>query len=244
MATRLHVDAALAVGQTLTLPDGAFRHWVQVLRAKPGDQARLFNGHDDYEYRATLTEVNRREACVRIDAVDTVQRESRLSLMLAQAVSKGDRMDYTLQKAVELGVSRIQPLISERSVVKLDAERWDKKLEHWQGVIASACEQSGRVRLPTLLPVQKLGAWLAEPTTESTMLKLTLAPTASAALRDLAPPSAACLLIGPEGGLSDGEIAHSAQAGFVGLRLGPRVLRTETAGVAALAAMQALWGDL
>ena len=181
---------------------------------------------------------------VRIDQHHPVDRESRLDVTLAQCVSKGDRMDYTIQKAVELGVSRIAPLLSERSVVKLDAERWDKKLEHWQGVIASACEQSGRVRLPTLLPVQKLGAWLAEPTTESTMLKLTLAPTASAALRDLPSPAAACLLIGPEGGLSDGEIAHSAQAGFVGLRLGPRVLRTETAGVAALAAMQALWGDL
>lgn len=243
MATRLYVDAALAVGQSLALPDDAFRHWVQVLRARLGERVVLFNGRGG-EYAATLTQLNRRDATVLIDSHAEIDRESALQLMLAQAVSKGDRMDYTLQKAVELGVSTIQPLISERSVVKLDAERWDKKIEHWQGVVIAACEQSGRTRVPRLLPVLKLQAWLDQPLEPASMMRLTLAPTATAALRDLPRQTAACLLVGPEGGLSDAEIAQAAARGYGAVRLGPRVLRTETAGVAALSAMQALWGDL
>jgi 16S rRNA (uracil1498-N3)-methyltransferase len=239
--TRLYVDADLAPGQSLALPEDAFRHWVQVLRARVGDSVVLFNGRGD-EYRATLKELNRRDATVAIESHLQADRESALQLMLAQAVSKGDRMDYTLQKAVELGVSVIQPLISERSVVKLDAERWASKLEHWQGVVIAACEQSGRTRLPRLLPVLKLQAWLDRPLDIG--IKLTLAPSAQAALRDLPRQTSACLLVGPEGGLSDAEIAQSQASGFQSLRLGPRVLRTETAGVAALAGMQALWGDL
>jgi 16S rRNA (uracil1498-N3)-methyltransferase len=241
MATRLFVDGDLAVGQSLALPDDAFRHWVQVLRARLGESVVLFNGRGG-EYSATLKELNRRDATVAVESFIEVDRESTLQLMLAQAVSKGDRMDYTLQKAVELGVSTIQPLISERSVVKLDAERWDKKIEHWQGVVIAACEQSGRTRVPRLLPVLKLQAWLAQPLDAG--LKLTLAPTAKAAFRDIPRQTSACLLVGPEGGLSDTEIAHSENSGFSSVRLGPRVLRTETAGVAALSAMQALWGDL
>ncbi|MDB5971323.1 MAG: rRNA ((1498)-N(3))-methyltransferase [Hydrocarboniphaga sp.] len=239
--TRLYVDADLAVGQTLALPEDAFRHWVQVLRARVGDSVVLFNGRGG-EYLARLQELNRRDASVVIERHVEVDRESALQLMLAQAVSKGDRMDYTLQKAVELGVSVIQPLVSERSVVKLDAERWDKKIEHWQGVVIAACEQSGRTRLPRLLPVLKLQAWLDQPLDVG--IKLTLAPTAKAALRELPRQTSACLLIGPEGGLSDAEIAVSEIRGFSPVRLGPRVLRTETAGVAALSALQALWGDL
>jgi len=241
MATRLYVDADLQVGQTLALPDDAFRHWVQVLRARLGDGVVLFNGRGG-EYRASLKELNRRDARVAVEGFVDINRESALQLMLAQAVSKGDRMDYTLQKAVELGVSAIQPLISERSVVKLDAERWDKKIEHWQGVVIAACEQSGRTRLPRLLPVLKLGAWLDQPLDIG--MKLTLAPTAKAAFRDIPRQTSACLLVGPEGGLSDSEISASESCGFNSVRLGPRVLRTETAGVAALSAMQALWGDL
>jgi 16S rRNA (uracil1498-N3)-methyltransferase len=241
MATRLYVDADLAVGQSLALPEDAFRHWVQVLRARLGERVLLFNGRGG-EYTATLKELNRRDATVLVESFAEVDRESALQLMLAQAVSKGDRMDYTLQKAVELGVSAIQPLISERSVVKLDAERWDKKIEHWQGVVIAACEQSGRTRVPTLLPVLKLQAWLDQPLEIG--LKLTLAPTAKAAFRDIPRQTSACLLVGPEGGLSDAEIAASEKSGFSSVRLGPRVLRTETAGVAALSAMQALWGDL
>lgn len=239
--SRFHVDAGYTAGATLALPEDAFRHWVQVLRARVGETATLFDGHG-LEARVQLTRIGKRDADVLVEQVTAVDRESPLRLVLAQAVSKGERMDYTLQKAVELGVSEIQPLISERTVVKLDAERWDKKLEHWRGVIVGACEQSGRARLPLLHPVVRLGDWLAGPSVYD--LRLTLAPTAARGLRELPVARSACLLVGPEGGLSDAEIAQATAAGWTPIRLGPRVLRTETAGVAALAALQALWGDL
>lgn len=238
--TRIHVPLPLAVGASLDLPDEAARHVAQVLRMRVGEPLVLFNGEGG-EYQATITATGRRDVAVSIDSFDPVDRESRLDITLVQCVSKGERMDYTVQKAVELGVSRILPLLSERSVVKLDAERWDKKLEHWRGIAASACEQSGRTRLPEVAPVQKLDAWLA---TSASALRLVLAPTESVSLNALPPATSIALLIGPEGGLSDNEIAAARQAGCVGIGLGPRVLRTETAGVAALAALQLLWGDL
>ena len=239
--SRFHVSSALTEGQELELPEDAFRHWVQVLRARVGDSARLFDG-SGYEFEASLLAIGKRSAQVRVGTRIAVDRESPLRLSLAQAVSKGDRMDYTLQKAVELGISEIQPLLSERTVVKLDAERWEKKLEHWRGVIVSACEQSGRTRLPALHPVLRLDSWLAQPPAHE--LRLTLAPTAQSALRDLPKAASACLLVGPEGGLSDAEITLAQRSGWTAVKLGPRVLRTETAGVAAMSAMQALWGDL
>jgi 16S rRNA (uracil1498-N3)-methyltransferase len=239
--SRFYVSAALTEGQELELPEDAFRHWVQVLRARVGDSARLFDG-SGYEFEASLLAIGKRSAQVRVGTRIAVDRESPLRLSLAQAVSKGDRMDYTLQKAVELGISEIQPLLSERTVVKLDAERWEKKLEHWRGVIVSACEQSGRTRLPALHPVLRLDSWLAQPPAHE--LRLTLAPTAQSALRDLPKAASACLLVGPEGGLSDAEITLAQRSGWTAVKLGPRVLRTETAGVAAMSAMQALWGDL
>lgn len=239
--SRFYISSALDEGQELDLPEDAFRHWVQVLRARVGDSARLFDGRGD-EFEASLLAIGKRSAQVRIGARIAVDRESPLRLSLAQAVSKGDRMDYTLQKAVELGVSEIQPLLTERTVVKVDAERWEKKLEHWRGVIVSACEQSGRTRLPTLHPVLKLDGWLTQPPAHE--LRLTLAPTAQSALRDLPKVHSACLLVGPEGGLSEAEITLAQRSGWTAVKLGPRVLRTETAGVAAMSAMQALWGDL
>lgn len=238
--TRIHVPLPLAAGTSLDLPDEAARHVAQVLRMRVGEPLTLFNG-DGGEYQATITATGRRDVAVSIDRYDPVDRESRLAITLVQCVSKGERMDYTVQKAVELGVTRILPLLSERSVVKLDAERWDKKLEHWRGIAASACEQSGRTRLPEVAPVQKLDAWLA---TAEPGLRLVLAPTESVSLKALAPAANIALLIGPEGGLSDNEIAAARRAGCVGIGLGPRVLRTETAGVAALAALQLIWGDL
>lgn len=238
--TRIHVAAALSVGSELDLPDDAARHIAQVLRMRAGEALTLFDGAGG-EYAAVITEAGRRDVRVRIDSFDPVDRESRLDVSLIQCVSKGDRMDYTIQKAVELGVSRILPVLSERSVVKLDAERWDKKLEHWRGVAISACEQSGRTRVPEVAAVQKLDAWLATP---DQALRLVLAPTESVSLRTLQAESKVALLIGPEGGLSDSEIAAARKAGCIGIGLGPRVLRTETAGVATLAALQLLWGDL
>ncbi|MGH8462087.1 MAG: 16S rRNA (uracil(1498)-N(3))-methyltransferase [Stenotrophobium sp.] len=240
MTSRVYVDSALASGTTLTLPEAAARHLVQVLRMRVGESFIVFNGRGG-EYAATLSTAGKRDAQAIIGAHDPVERESPLRIALAQCVSKGDRMDYTLQKAVELGVSEIQPLLSARSVVKLDAGRWDKKLEHWRGVIISACEQSGRTRIPLLQPVQPLDRWLA--TAPADTLKLTLAPNAHASLRTLPPQKSTILLVGPEGGLSEAEISQAQRSGFLPITLGPRILRTETAGVATLAAMQALWGD-
>ncbi|MCX7070509.1 MAG: 16S rRNA (uracil(1498)-N(3))-methyltransferase [Gammaproteobacteria bacterium] len=239
--TRIFVATALTAGAELDLPDEAARHVAQVLRMRAGEALTLFDGSGG-EYAAVIVDAGRRDVRVRIDQHHPVDRESRLDVTLAQCVSKGDRMDYTIQKAVELGVSRIVPLLSERSVVKLDAERWDKKLEHWRGVAVSACEQSGRTRVPEIVAVQKLDAWLAVPA--EGRLRLVLAPTESVSLRTLDAAATIALLIGPEGGLSDAEIAAARRAGCIGIGLGPRVLRTETAGVATLAALQVLWGDL
>jgi 16S rRNA (uracil1498-N3)-methyltransferase len=239
--TRIFVATVLTASAELDLPDEAARHVAQVLRMRAGEALTLFDGSGG-EYAAVIVDAGRRDVRVRIDQHHAVDRESRLDVTLAQCVSKGDRMDYTIQKAVELGVSRIVPLLSERSVVKLDAERWDKKLEHWRGVAVSACEQSGRTRVPEIVAVQKLDAWLAAPA--EGRLRLVLAPTESVSLRTLDAAATIALLIGPEGGLSDAEIAAARRAGCIGIGLGPRVLRTETAGVATLAALQVLWGDL
>lgn len=240
--TRIYIDAQLVAGQTLTLPEGAMRHLVQVLRLQAGDAFTVFNGRGG-EYAATLTHVGKREATATLSAHDAVDRESKLHITLAQCVSKGERMDYTLQKAVELGVSAIVPVVSERTVVRLDAERWQKKLEHWQGVIVGACEQSGRTRIPTLQPVRSLAEHLAYA--DGGALKLTLDPLATRTLGACARPAGAVtLLVGPEGGLSAAEIAQAARAGYAGMRLGPRVLRTETAALVCLSNIQSLWGDL
>lgn len=234
-------DVELHAAATLRLPDPAFRHLVQVLRLRVGERFIAFDGCGG-EFAAQLSDVGKREATATLGERISIERESSLDLTLAQCVSKGDRMDYTVQKAVELGVTRIVPLVSSRSVVKLDAERWDKKLDHWRGVVVSACEQSGRTRVPTLVDVQPLASWL--PTAAATSTCLTLDPLATQALRALsAPTGPVTLLVGPEGGLSEVELRRAADAGFIGLRMGPRILRTETAGVAALAALQALWGD-
>lgn len=238
---RVHLDALLADGLLIDLPEGPFRHLVQVLRMGVGDAIRVFDGRGR-EFDARIESVAKRAASIRIGAARRVLAESPLDLTLAQAVSKGERMDYTLQKAVELGVRRIQPLITARSVVRLDAERSEKKMEHWRGVIASACEQCGRATLPELLPLLDLDHWLA--TSDAQSLRLTLDPEAISGIGGLARQERITLLVGPEGGLAPEELARARSAGFVGVRLGPRVLRTETTGVAALAALQTLWGDL
>jgi len=240
--TRIHVEQRLAPGIELDLPDAAAHHLAQVLRARVGSALKLFDGRGG-EYAAEILVCERRRVSVRVQQQLDVDRESQLNLRLAQCVSKGERMDYTLQKAVELGASALVPLLSARSVVRLDAERWDKKLEHWRGVIVSACEQSGRTRVPPLAQVEKLETWLVAGAAEPG-LRLVLAPGARATLKSLPPAASITLLAGPEGGLSEDEIALAVRHGFTPLGLGPRVLRTETAGVAALAALQALSGDL
>jgi 16S rRNA (uracil1498-N3)-methyltransferase len=238
---RVFIDQPLISGNTLALPAEAARHLVQVLRMRSGDSFVAFNGQGG-EYEAVLQANSKRETLVTISSFIDVDRESPLRVTLAQCVSKGERMDFTLQKAVELGVHGLVPLLSARTVVKLDPERWQHKHEHWQGIIASACEQSGRTNLPRLHAVAEFDTWLR--TTPVDAVKLALAPGASQHLQKLnCSGKPVILLVGPEGGLSEAEVLSAETRGFTPLSLGPRVLRTETAGVAALAAIQALWGD-
>ncbi|HUR40394.1 MAG TPA: 16S rRNA (uracil(1498)-N(3))-methyltransferase [Verrucomicrobiae bacterium] len=237
---RVYVDIELREGDIVTLPQEAYHHLVVVLRRMKGDAVTLFNGRGG-EYGVTLESIAKRSVDARVTAFRDVSRESALPVTLAQAVSKGERMDFTIQKAVELGVTEIQPLITDHVVVKLSEERWARKLEHWQSVAVSACEQSGRTRIPRIAPVIDLRDWLnALP---AGALKLVLAPGAAAGrLTRRAEPIA--LLVGPEGGLSDMELKLTDISGFVPVPLGPRILRTETAGMVALAVIQSAWGDL
>ena len=200
----------------------------------------LFDGRGG-EYLANIQRIERDRVVAELGAWQDIERESRLSVTLVQAVQAGDKMDFTIQKAVELGVKDIVPVDSRRSVIRLSGERAGKRVAHWQGVAASACEQCGRNQVPNVAPLEKLENWLARPPGEG--LRLMLAPDAEDTLAGLPPVGNVQLLIGAEGGLDPQEIIAAKQAGFRSVRLGPRILRTETAGLAALAAMQVLWGD-
>lgn len=225
----------------MVLPEAAARHAVSVLRLQQGDMLTLFNGEGG-EYRARLVAVSKRESRARLLEFHATELESPLRLTLALGISAGERMDYSLQKATELGVSAIAPLATERSVVKLAGERADKRLQHWQHVVIAACEQCGRNRVPAVAPVQTLYAYLAG--VDKSQRLLLLSPQATTPLKRAAAAQAAVLLIGPEGGFAPAEHQAAATHGFEAVSLGPRVLRTETAPVAALAVLQALWGDL
>ncbi|MEI7036112.1 16S rRNA (uracil(1498)-N(3))-methyltransferase [Fulvimonas yonginensis] len=240
---RIHVDQPLATGLELALPAQAGEHVARVLRMGEGDPLVLFNG-DGHDYAASLTAVGKREVRARVAAARVVANESPLRLTLAQGVARGEKMDLIVQKATELGVACIVPLLTERSEVRLDAMRAEKRLAHWRAVAASACEQSGRARLPVVLPTQPLEAWLAGLPRDGA-LRLALLPEGDRSARALAFGAAGGLLVvGPEGGLGERDTAALRASGFDGLVLGPRILRTETAGLAALAALQALHGDL
>ena len=240
---RIYVDATLAPGQPLLLPAQAGEHVARVLRMAEGDPLVLFNG-DGHDYPATITALGKREVQVAVGNGRAVAGESPLRLTLAQGVARGEKMDLIVQKATELGVACIAPLLTERSEVRLDPARAEKRLAHWRAVAASACEQSGRARLPDILPAQPLDAWLAGLTGDAA-LRLALLPEGDQSLRSLTPaPSGAMLVVGPEGGLGERDVSALRGADFIGLALGPRVLRTETAGLAALAALQALHGDM
>jgi len=238
---RIYADMDLPIGTIASLPEAAYRHLVIVLRRIPGDSVTLFNGRGG-EYACTIESIAKRDLTVRIKEIRELSRESPLQITLAQAVSKGERMDYTIQKAVELGVTAIQPLVTDHVVVRLDAERWARKQEHWQGVAIAAAEQSGRTMVPHVAPVADLRDWM--PTAPTDALRLVLSPTGSPATLNRGSNQPVVLLVGPEGGLSEVEIKLADLAGFVSLPLGPRVLRTETAGVVALSVVQAKWGDL
>jgi 16S rRNA (uracil1498-N3)-methyltransferase len=240
-ATRLFFPGDIPAHGVVALPGEQAHHARHVLRLSEGDVVTLFDGRGT-EYRATLERVSRSGISVRVGEVNRVSRESRLAVTLAQGISSGERMDYTIQKAVELGVFEIQPIACERSVVRLAAERAAKRVAHWQAIAAAACEQSGRNVVPRVHPVVSLAQWLSSLPSDA--LRLTLSPDAAMTIREVRePPSRVLLLVGPEGGLSPGERLDAGNAAFAALRLGPRVLRTETAAVAALAAMQTLWGD-
>ena len=238
---RFYVPAPLSVGTPVALPVAAAHHAVRVLRLQVDAPLTLFNGAGG-EYAARIISISKSEVVVNIERHDAIERESPLAVTLVQALSSGERMDLTIQKAVELGVAQIVPVETERCVVRLQGERAVKRVQHWQQIVISACEQCGRNRLPVVSPILSIDAWLASGGRDTQ--RWLLSPRAAQALRELPLPTKPIeLLVGPEGGFTDAEMAAAQRARYEGVRLGPRVLRTETAAPALLAAVQALWGD-
>jgi 16S rRNA (uracil1498-N3)-methyltransferase len=239
--TRCFVPPPLAVGDTRLLPEEVSTHVARVLRARAGQLLTLFDGRGG-EYQATILQIERRGVRVQIDLQRAIERESSLKVTLLQALARGERMDFITQKATELGAAGIVAWGAERSVVRLDGEALARRCEHWRAVAISACEQCGRNRVPTIGAVADLASACA--LTGGASLRLRLAPEAIPTLTSLA-RSGSCisLLVGPEGGFSDNELALAQQHGFQSCALGPRVLRAETAPLAALAALQAVAGD-
>lgn len=237
--TRLFADIPLALNSDIPLPEDAAHHFIKVLRARPGDPVCLFNGLGG-EYHGSLAAVDKRSALVRLDRFVADDRASPLPVHLGLVISKGDRFDWAIQKATELGVGEITPLFSERCEVRLGEERQDKKLAHWQRVVISACEQCGLNRPPRVHAPLPLAAWL-EGRTEPA--RFVLAPGVEPVTLEEARPDGVVLLVGPEGGLSAAEIALANRHGFRHWCLGPRVFRTETAPAAALAVLQWRYGD-
>ena len=231
----------LIVNTSMELSADGAGHVGRVLRMTVGDHLTLFNGKGG-QYQATIEQAGKKNVVVHIDEFEDVSSESPLQIHLGQAISRGDKMDFTIQKSVELGVTTITPLFSERCGVKISAERLEKKIQQWQKVVISACEQCGRNFVPQVLPPQQLKDWAAEQTAE---LKLNLHPRAKYTINTLPEPTNGVrLLIGPEGGLSADEIAMTEQFNFEETLLGPRVLRTETAALTAITALQCRFGDL
>lgn len=241
---RVFTDQPLSLARTVSLEAGPAQHVARVLRLTSGDPLVLFNG-DGCDYPAVLESVARKSVTARIIGCEPVNNESPLAVHLVQGISRGERMDWVVQKAVELGVGRLSPVLTERTVVRLEADRRRRRLDHWRGVMVSACEQCGRARLPHLDAPEPLSARLADGESATGGLRLFLDPEGRKGLMDLSEhPRSVCLVVGPEGGLSDAERSRLREAGFEGVRLGPRILRTETAAVAALTAVQMRWGDL
>ena len=238
---RYFIDQELEVNQNLSLPEALHRHAIQVLRGKTGDLLILFNGRGG-EYLAQFSEVEKRRSSALITSFDPVDRESPLDIKLVLALIKSDKFDFALQKAVEMGVSSIQPVIAARSVMNLKANRLDKKMQHWQGVISSACEQSGRTKIPELFPTLSFNDYLNKA---DERMNLAMLPEATEYLSELSKPTQALsLLVGPEGGFRDDEVSLMKQQQVQTVKFGPRILRAETAVIAGLALCQNHWGDL
>jgi 16S rRNA (uracil1498-N3)-methyltransferase len=238
---RSYIPEKILVGQEIHLSELAANHLIRVLRLGIDDICVLFNG-DGFDYQAKIISVAKRGAIVNIINSHIVTNESPIAITLVQGIARGEKMDWILQKATELGVQRIVPVITDRTEVKLNAERSDKKMNHWLGVVASACEQSGRARLPEIIEPCALANW---PLQDKNTAKFALDPDGAFGFSELAQlkPTAVSLAIGPEGGFSERDLATLKAGGFQGLRVGPRILRTETAGPAAIAALNVLFGD-
>ena len=237
---RFYVPQTFTAGEVLRLPENVCRH-IQVLRLQAGAPLVLFDGQGQAA-AAELLEIGRKQALARVDKLLTESRESPLAVTLIQAVSASEKMDFAVQKGTELGVKRIIPAVSTRSNVRLSGERAEKKVRRWQEIAVSACEQCGRNKVPPVAPIADLPQVLAALPVDSGA-RLLLSPHGGVPLRSLPPAQSAVLLIGPEGGLTAEEEDMARSYGFQAVQLGARVLRTETAAMAALAAMQALWGD-
>ncbi|GAB2923298.1 16S rRNA (uracil(1498)-N(3))-methyltransferase [Rheinheimera gaetbuli] len=237
---RIYHHGAIALNHEFALDDDAANHVGRVLRMPVGSELVLFNG-DGFNYSAHISNSDKKRVNVTASAQQPNPVESPLKIHLGQGISRGDRMDFAIQKAVELGVTEITPLFTERCGVKLDGERLAKRNEQWQKIAISACEQSGRSVVPTVHPAVSLDSWLAQDTKE---LKLTLHPWAKDTIKTLISNPYIRLVIGPEGGFSEQEMALTTAAGFNGIQLGPRVLRTETAALTAISALQLQFGDL
>lgn len=241
---RFHVPGPLSAGAEALLPPDTAHHAIRVLRLAPDDPVTLFDGAGG-EYLGRVTTVARGEVRVLAATHRPVERESPVPVTLVQGISSGERMDYTIRKSVELGIARVVPVFTRRSVVKLAAERGERRRQHWQQLSVAACEQCGRNRVPVVEDPVDFEDWLSGvgPPVECER-RLTLSPASDLALKSVSPPpKTVVLLVGPEGGLDRVEVDMARSRGFEGVRLGPRILRTETAAVAALAAIQTLWGD-
>jgi len=239
---RVHVESGLRERGAAVLTGPAAGHVRRVLRLRPGDPVTLFNG-DGWDYPGRIVALLGDRVEVELEGRTGAAPESPLSITLAQGVARGERMDIVLQKATELGVMRIVPVITERSVVRLDRERTERRLAHWRAVVITACEQSGRARVPEVTSPLPLARWLAEPVGEAT--RILLWPGADRALSAAVDvPGQVTVLVGPEGGLTDAERDAAMAAGFDARSLGPRILRAETAALAALAVLQSTAGDL
>ena len=240
--TRVHVDADLQTGRRLTIEGSAGNHIARVLRLRVGDALTLFNGRGG-EYGGTIEEIRRDTVLVGVLEQRDTERESPCQITLAQGISRGERMDWVVQKATELGVARIAPLFTERSVVHLDDRQAAKKVQHWRSIAIAACEQSGRNRVPEIATPIGLFDLLERQTPRGAALLLS--PGATLRITDIpAADTGATVLIGPEGGLADAEQEAATKSGFTPVRMGPRVLRTETAAVCALTLLQQKFGDL